>query len=220
MTSISHNCPHCKSKEASFLIVSEIKSQTDHYSWYTMARCGVCKEISLAQLMDTQSFSSGRYIGGSPMDTGRSNSISERYKIMVMYPEIETSLVPEALPDNVSASFVEAEKAIANGLYSSAGACYRKSVERALKVLHPEGKGTLSARIRQLSNSQRLPETLIGLLDHVRIFGNLSVHDEDEDPTKDDCDIARDFTRLFLTYSFSLPAKIAKLANEIGQDRT
>ena len=220
MTSISNDCPHCKSKESSFLLVSEIRSQTDHFSWYTMVRCGVCKDISLSHLMDSQSFSNGRFIGGSPMDTGRTSSISERYKIIALFPEVEESLVPEALPDNVGASFIEAEKAIANGLYSSAGACYRKSVERALKVLHPEGKGTLSARIRQLSSTQKLPETLIVLLDHVRIFGNLSVHDEDEDPTKDDCDIERDFTRLFLTYSFSLPARVAKLAIEIGQDQT
>jgi hypothetical protein len=218
MTSISHDCPYCKSKSASFLLLSETKAQTDHMSWYAMARCGVCKEVALARLVDLRSAARGTYAGGSPMETGKSASISDTYPLGNFYPEIEEGLIPAALPENVLASFSEAEKALENALFSSAGACYRKAIERALKVLHPDGKGTLSSRIRQLDNSQRLPESLIGLLDHVRIFGNLSVHDEEVDPTKEDCEIARDFTRLFLTYSFSLPAKISNLAKEIVQD--
>ena len=68
----------------------------------------------------------------------------------------------------------------------------------------------LNSRIREMEKQKLLPTTLIGLLDQVRILGNYSIHEEDEDPTKEDCEAAKVFANLFLTYIFTLPARIEK----------
>lgn len=77
-----------------------------------------------------------------------------------------------------------------------------------MKDICPNAKGSLYSRIREMESEGLLPSSLIELLDHVRIFGNTSLHDDD-DPSKEDCSTARDFADLFLTYSYSLPAKIS-----------
>ncbi|KJS41124.1 MAG: hypothetical protein VR71_20050 [Roseovarius sp. BRH_c41] len=73
----------------------------------------------------------------------------------------------------------------------------------------------LNKRIRQLETEGLLPHSMIELLDQVRLFGNTSMHEDDEDPTKEDCSAARDFCDLFLTYAFSLPAKVAAAKSKL-----
>ncbi len=216
MTSIKEYCPYCASSSAAFELLHDTQSKADSRYWYSLARCGVCKEVALVKFMDkvvgigsSQSF--------PPSEYGRGNVVEERYKTMALYPEVTASDIPEDLPENVRTSFAEAEAAYAQNLFSSAAACYRKSIERAVKHLHPNGKGTLNARIRELEKNGLLPKTLIDLLDRVRILGNLSVHEDDVDPSREDCTVARDFSRLFLVYTYSLPAKVLRLSSEIGE---
>lgn len=73
----------------------------------------------------------------------------------------------------------------------------------------------LNARIRQIEKQSLLPQALIDLLDQVRIFGNATMHEDEYDPTKEDCDAARDFAHLFFTYTFSLPAMIAAVHENV-----
>jgi len=85
-------------------------------------------------------------------------------------------------------------------------------------MLFPEGKGMINNRIRELEKEELLPSILVSLLDHVKYFGNVSMHEEDVDPSKSDCEAAREFTRLFLTYTFTLPAKVEKLQQSLGSE--
>lgn len=117
----------------------------------------------------------------------------------------------EHLPANVDTAFMDAERSYAAHHISAAGMMYRKAVERAVKLLNPDGKGLLNRRIRDLEKANALPQSLIDLMDHVKLIGNDSAH-EDEDPSAEDVEVAREFTRLLLTYLFELPGKVALAA--------
>ena len=150
-----------------------------------------------------------------PSEFAKTKRIEHRFLPLSVYPEIAASDIPSGLPNNVKVSFTEAEEAFKRSLYTSAASCYRKSIERAVKALYPEGKGTLNSRIRKIQEHGLLPKTLIELLDGVRVLGNDSIHEEEYDPTKEDCEIARHFSNLFLIYTFSLPERVSKLTSEV-----
>lgn len=117
---------------------------------------------------------------------------------------------PDTLPDlpvDVANAFNEAEDNRTGKRWSSAAVMYRKAIERGLKHKFPEGKGMLNARIRDLEGKNALPHSLVELLDEVKFLGNDGAHDDD--PTAADVAAGAEFTRLFLTYTFVLPAQIA-----------
>jgi hypothetical protein len=216
MTSVAKDCPHCGSTAAAFLLISDTNSQVSAKYWYTMARCGVCKEIILIKFFDKLlNIQTTSLV--PPSEYAKNGLIEERFVAHYVYPSTATSEIPSGLPPNVKVSFAEAEEAFMRGLFTSAASCYRKSIERAVKSLHPDGKGTLNARIRQIQAQGLLPQTLIDLLDGVRVLGNESVHEEEYDPTKADCEVARHFSNLFLIYTFSLPERVSKLSSDVKE---
>jgi hypothetical protein len=215
MSSIRHDCPYCGSASSSFVLLVDKQSQVFESYWHALGRCGVCKEVALIKLVDVDRTTQKVAYSTSPSEFGVKGVIEARYRVLDFHPEVKQSDVPESIPENVHSAFSEAEIAFSRGLFSSAGACYRKALERAVKSLHPDGKGTLHARIKELKGENLLPKTLIDLLDRVRILGNQSVHDEDIDPTKEDCEIARNFARLFLIYTFSLPAQVNAFSTKV-----
>lgn len=214
MTSINHDCPNCGTSGASFLLVSNYQSQVERYFWFALVECGVCKEIALTKLVDHENKNN---ISSTlpPIKYGEGNRISSRYFIATFEPKVSEPLIPESIPENVLVPLTEAEKSFAIGLFSAAGSCYRKAIERAVKHINPSVSGMLNKRIREIEKDGLLPHAMIDLLDQVRIFGNSSMHEDDVDPTKEDCIAARDFCQLFLNYAFTLPARIekAKIAN-------
>ncbi len=146
--------------------------------------------------------------GNSPIEISKKAPLSDHFDLTAFYPTPERPVITDSLPENVERTLIEAEAAYSAGLYTAAASCYRKSMERATKALLPDAKGMLNARIRQIEKDGLLPRAMIELLDQVRIFANEAVHDDEVDPTKEDCAGAREFCQLFLTYAFSLPAKI------------
>ncbi|HOZ34532.1 MAG TPA: DUF4145 domain-containing protein [Tabrizicola sp.] len=215
MTSIIQDCPYCGCISAAFTLIADTNSQADSKYWYSMARCGVCREIGLVKFLDILIHSLKTKVTAAPMEFGKGKVVEERFVVMEFHPEKMKANIPDDLPDNVRVSYTEAEAAFSQNLLTSAASCYRKAIERAVKSLHPDGKGMLNNRIRDLEKKGLLPKTLIDLLDKVRILGNNSIHDDDLDPTLEDCTIARHFANLFLVYTFSLPAKVSRFSQEI-----
>lgn len=85
---------------------------------------------------------------------------------------------------------------------------YRKTLETAVKELDAGGKGSLDARIKTLSKSDMIPEAVATWAHEIRGIGNDAAHDADE-PSQDDVDAAAEFVEAFLTYAFTMPAKIS-----------
>lgn len=134
---------------------------------------------------------------------------ADRYAIISVAPQPPQPRSVDSLPNNVAATFREAELNFSDMRFASAGVGYRKAIERALKHLHPDAKGMLNARIRALEKENALPPSMITLLDSVKLLGNDSAHDED-DPEREDVEAARDFAALLLTYLFELPARVER----------
>lgn len=193
-----HDCNRCGAKSAAFQIVSSSHHPHSEYFWYTFALCGVCIKPSMF-LLDTNNSSN------PPTST------TERFdqdKILEVLPDQATMREIAALPKNVAHPYTEAESAFNHGLYSSAGACYRKAMERAVKIISPDATGMLNKRIRDLEKQNVIPKAMIELLDQVRLYGNVTMHEDEFDPEREDCELAREFSHLFLTYAFALPSMI------------
>ncbi len=195
MGSTLHNCVNCGGKNAAFEFLSDHAASS--YDFYSPARCGVCGKVTLFLVRMRSS-------GHGPAKAA-SDGIEH---IMDCWPKSDALRIAENVPERVLRPLTEAEKAFRAGLFSAAGACYRKAMERSVKEIDPSAKGMLNARIRSVEKAKKLPESMIELLDQVRLFGNEAMHEDDLDPTKEDCEAARDFAHLFLTYAFSLPAMI------------
>lgn len=142
----------------------------------------------------------------------------ENFSIVDFAPKMPTPETISFLPPKIAAVFDEAEANFADGRNMSAATMYRKAVELAVKNKNPEGKGMLNERIRGLQKQNAVPDTLIDLLDTVKFLGNEGAHDEDP-PDHDDVERGRDFTRLFLVYSYELPARVKSALGEDDEEQ-
>nr|WP_296430652.1 DUF4145 domain-containing protein [Roseovarius sp. BRH_c41] len=208
--SVSIDCPYCGTSHSSFDLTVEAISLAAPNQRYALAQCGGCKKQVLLKFQ----YRSTGY-GPELIGTGNGGPITRSFDLRFVSPSKAQPRIPSDIPENVKKPLQEAEQAYAVGLYSAAGSCYRKTVERAVKKIKPDLSGMLNKRIRQLETEGLLPHSMIELLDQVRLFGNTSMHEDDEDPTKEDCSAARDFCDLFLTYAFSLPAKVAAAKSKL-----
>ena len=92
---------------------------------------------------------------------------------------------------------------------------FRKSLDVALKKVHPEGKGTLEKRINLLPDALGITPAMKAWAHNIRDLGNDAAHEE-EPFTEDEAKALQSFSELFLTYVFTLPGMIEerKLAKE------
>lgn len=196
---ISFNCPHCGTTKASFeTVVGKPKDGPDGslYAICVLCRSGVVFEIT------------GLNRGFGTPEKHNDLSFWKEYEVHAVWPEQKKIGEVGNLPPNVNSAFVEAEKAFQAGLNSAAGGMYRKAIERSLKTNWPDLKGSPAQRIKKLGEDNILPSQLIDLLNVIRFLGNGSLHDE-EDPTQAEVAAAKEFTTLFLTYTFEMPNKVA-----------
>jgi hypothetical protein len=168
-----------------------------------MGACSVCKELVMF-IFETSSDNR------PPSDDAFFGFNFSQDDIVETFPRPTGPRITEATPENVLKPYIEAEQSFEIGLFSAAASCYRKAMERAVKHLNPSATGMLNARIRELEKLQIIPHSMVELLDQVRLFGNASMHEDDDDPNKQDCEAAREFAYLFLRYAFSLPAMVAE----------
>ncbi len=178
-------------------MVASYPHSTWTHAFSVVAVCHSCKDPFLIDTI---------WAGGKRPDTLNGDAFHEATMINDVWPAYEAPAMIEFLPKDVAKAFIEGEETLANNHLSSAAVAYRKAIERTLKEQHVEAKGVLNTRIRALEKQNALPKVLIDLLDTIRFLGNDGAHDDD--PTKADVIAGRDFTRLFLTYTYELPARV------------
>lgn len=198
INSFLHDCPFCCAQKAAFKIETGVPIFEREFEWSTLCRCGVCGKVSLFELETNF------------RDRAPNHDNSKIDRILNYYPSFPTTKVALYIPENVEKPLLEAEASYLAGHFTAAGSCYRKAIERSIRQIDPSIDGMLNARIRQLEKIGKLPRALIELLDHVRLFANEAMHEDDIDPTKEDCEKAREFVDLFLTFSFTLPHRISE----------
>jgi hypothetical protein len=194
MVAISVDCPWCNAKSAALEQKMERRSEKSKAMWEWMVRCPLCMGPCLVLLRDEHE-DRGVAPAIEPSRFGQGNKISDRYSVVAIFPRNSEPEIPKFIPKNVETPLLEAEHCFIEGRFSAAASCYRKAIERSLKAIDPEIKGMLNSRIRSLEARGVIPHTLIELLDQVRLFGNEAMHEDEIDPTKEDCSCIPQVTR-------------------------
>lgn len=147
-------------------------------------------------------------INGEDGPYGDHSIPSSRFDIIDIVPEPRAPVIPEHVPDRVAAKMLEAEELFLSGKLTACALAYRSAMERALKQMFPDDKGTLYARIQKAETEKRFPKAMIDWLKEVKAFGNDAAHEYDWDATPEDAEAARDFANLFLTYAYTMPERV------------
>ena len=208
MIQLPLDCPHCGTKRTAMTGRGGASAGTGLYA--ILLTCNTCERGVMAHVKTRAGIPIATNLWAS---THPVEHFDTHYEITMVAPRPPQPRAVESLPNNVAATFREAELNFSDGRFASAGVGYRKAIERALKLLHPEAKGTLNQRILALEKENALPASMIALLVSVKLLGNDSAHEED-DPEKEDVEAARDFTALLLTYLFELPARVQRAAEK------
>ena len=210
MISFSYDCPHpeCLTKNTGFQGVQPVATQQRKAEVSLFAQCNTCGRGIVLHLKYKPSVGGHldfNYIGQSQMWAA--------YDVITISPKPLEPDLPDHLPATVATRMFEVENAFASHKSPLLiGMGLRAVIEAAVKNLDREAKGNLFQRIDALS--ALLPPSLIALLHTVRIFGNDSAHDTDADALspeqlQDEIIEARELVRLFLIYTFELPARVA-----------
>jgi hypothetical protein len=214
MPSIVIECPHCGAERVGFNIVAEQERSStieDDYRndlriWYDLAICSKCGWAVIAVFSHMESnhpkLPSPQQCPSDPENWG--------FKLMVVWPRLRPSRVPDHLPEPLPNIFLQAEKARKRGDWDASGAMSRKTLDVATKLLMRDVAGqhrNLGPRIDALAKAGRLTNDLQKWAHHVRLEGNDAAHDEDPF-TGPEAEELLDFTELFLTYVYSLPGRL------------
>jgi hypothetical protein len=211
MGNIPYDCPHCGTKKANFTTLTSHPERNAQYHGM-FGICGICSRPIVFRV---KTISSGKpEPHNAPPDHFVLGNPRYGYEIIGACPERDRAHEIEALPEEVSGYFMEAEEACATRSARLAALGYRATMEHAIKTLDPDGTGKLYQRIDRMKNI--VPITLIEAMHQIRFLGNDAAHDAIAN--MDDVLKAREFIRLFLIYAFQLPAQIeAAKAKRAGQ---
>lgn len=214
------DCPYCGGKNSTFTAVAlkskEFRSMNCRSD--VAGTCGSCSRMVVANFdihgatrLDDLGGLTGSFTG--ELHT-RITKISSR--LLRQYPAAEKPRVPQHLPENVSRSYLDAEKSFSEGHWNAAAALYRKAVDRAVSPLLEEGSKArmLGPKLGELEKTHKLPDAMLNWIRVVKDDGNFALHDDDHDfDTKEQVAPAREFAHTLLTYLYTLPEKV-RLARE------
>ena len=202
-----YNCPHCGATQMTFTCHGSDLASADggrSYHWNTLFTCRKCREGIVAKFA-ANSHADPSNCGGDPRDDG--------YQLMAVYPSPTRLEAPDHVPPDLTKDYIEGLDSLRSVKLTSAGMMFRRVLDIATKRLAPEqNDGTLYNRILYLEKTGKITPELRGLADRIRLDGNEAVHEENFDETK----VAqlKEFTHLFLLYTFTLPQLVAQAKGE------
>lgn len=132
------------------------------------------------------------------------------FALLAVHPPPVQLEAPPHVPPDLGNEYVEGLEVLRGRNFKSAGMMFRRVLEIATKSLAPDKKKLkLNRRIAHLAKEGKITAELRGLADRIRWDGNEANHEEEFDENK----VAqlKEFTYLFLLYTFSLP-KLVELA--------
>lgn len=119
-------------------------------------------------------------------------------------PKPKTPAAPELLSDEITNLFIQADASLIANRFDAAAMTFRKTLEVALKQQWPMLTGTLANRINQIAERHEITPGLKDWAHAIRLDGNTAAHETDP-VSRDLAQNIRDFTELFLIYTFTLP---------------
>ena len=211
---LATDCPYCRMLNTGFRLRATFdirRNSNPGKHWLTWWICNRCSNGITVKL---------DYKGNSHDPVKVQGDIKQQFYVESIDPRLSVSRAPDHVPQEISSNYSEAIAAIHHRLYTPAGMTLRKALERATLALAPQQpvsnsfrNKTLLARIESLRSQRVITEGLCELAQQIRAIGNSAAHDDD-DLDKEGAEQLREFTELFLIYTFTLPARVKSAANE------
>jgi Domain of unknown function (DUF4145) len=224
MAELNLDCPWCRTKNCAFTSEGSYLAETvqrqhprfgagRYQQWFALLRCRRCGHGVLARLevSDRNAGDDPHQLAGDPIATGS-------WYLRDWFPSQPISdPCPDHAPEAVAQFFNEARDSLDAERWNAAGAMYRKAIDVATKDLvrkhWPQNetekgiKEDLIVRIERLHARGRLTDALRDWAHQVRIGGKDAAHDEDPF-TSGEAETLHQFTRLFLTYTYTMPEEV------------
>jgi hypothetical protein len=180
--------------------------------WFALLRCRRCNNGVMGRLEVYHGD-----VGAGPHNI-EGDPTEHKWRLREWFPsEPISETCPEHVPEKVSAYFNEARDCLTGENWNAAGAMYRKAIDVATKDLVRNNwaeadiektiKEDLIVRIERLHARGLLTEALKDWAHQVRIGGKDAAHDEDPF-TQPEAEALHQFTRLFLTYTYTMPEEV------------
>ncbi|WP_260428215.1 DUF4145 domain-containing protein [Burkholderia sp. Bp9031] len=202
MATIVHDCPHCGASLAAFVPIGATVHPKRADFWNLLATCPACGDPIAAVVWASDGPRS------NPTNCATSLNAHHEYRVVALYPKPEVIPTPEHVPDAAARAFEQGTRCLGRGDYTPGAAMFRRCLEIALKKYTPEIEAwKLEKRIDKLATEGKITKDIQAWAHRVRLDGNDALHEEEEF-TKESAGELMEFTRLLLTYLYTLPEKI------------
>ncbi|SNC62822.1 protein of unknown function [Marinobacter sp. es.048] len=201
MGTIIRNCPHCHAANVSFASFADFLKPSDQSQkvFLTAFSCGNCHSGYFAEFY----FTAGKPLHGTAGNLEKVTGLD----MIDEYPKPQSIEAPQYLPENIQAFFVQAAHTLNSGNLDASAMMSRKTLEVAVKKLHPEGTGNLFKRIEKLYDLGIITNELKNWAHVIRDDGNEAAHEE-LPVTPEFADELLSFSELFLMYTFTMPGMV------------
>ncbi len=211
MAEFVSSCPHCHTEKVAFNFCGQSSVMRAGFRyWNTLCVCRKCdKGIVVIFSQGPDPLSDPGSCNGDPKDHG--------FAVSNIFPSPQKLEAPYAVPEGIADNYKEAESNFARKNFESAGMMFRRVLDRATQRLAPDHKDKkLYERIEWLAKEHKITPELHELAHFIRDDGNAANH-EDQEFTEASAKQMKDFTCLFLMYTFTLPQYVVEAR---GKDET
>ena len=198
MGELKLDCPHCHTKQVSFSSFGEFKKV--RLEEFTVGfYCANCNSGIIAEYV---------YKGGETPHSFKTNlSLQDHLSFKTSYPIELATQAPKYLPDNIANFYLQAANSLNGKNYDASSMMSRKVLEVSVKLLNPNGKGSLYTRIEQLAEKNIITSELKDWAHIIRDDGNVAAHEEN--PITESFAIELlSFCEMFLMYTITMPNMI------------
>lgn len=198
-------CPHegCRLENAAYVVKSFNRPDPVVYECFSV--CPGCGRSVIAVLNVPATIDPVNH-GGNLLDT-----IAPAPRLHAVFPFVASVDTPDHVPPELHRFYEQAFDSLQRGNWDAASMMYRKTLERALKHLHPDGKGMLAQRIRELPDDLGVTDSMKEWAGEIKDIGNEAAHDDAE--TQEDAEAIYNFTNMFLRYTFTMPGMLKDRRN-------
>lgn len=199
-----HLCPHCQADNMTFLPQGEViigDARIVHF-WNTFYVCPNCDHGFVVEYIHRTPIGRGNSYSPS---TCEGNAIKRGFSIHAIHPKPKEPTVPFSIPDDLVGDYQEAERNFTLTNFKSAGLMFRTILDRVTqKEATDKTIGKLINRIDHLAEQGIITNKLKELAHCIREDGNIANH-EDQGFVQEQARQMKEFTRLFMTYVYTLP---------------
>ena len=200
MAILRRDCPHCPTAQVAFEIRWNEAVRRQPVAWKCAAVCGACDGV----ICFVAIFGPGRQ-NVAPMHS--EGNIEPIWLVQTIWPSPAETSAPAHTPGAVARRFVQGENAFRRSDWNAAVAMYRSALDIATKGMDGVPAGSFYERLQWLHGQHRITPDMRDWADHVRVEGNVALHDPEEF-TEQDAKPLRLFAETFLRYVFELPGEV------------